>query len=400
MAVTRKKVAVGAAAMVAAAAIGSGLALPANAAPTEGTVVGANSAKAIKGSYIVTMKKNAVNVKSSAAQGKKVVANYGGQVKDTYTTALNGYSAKMSEQEAKQLAADPQVDQVFANHRYSIAGEQANPPSWGLDRIDSKKPDLDKKYKYPDKAGEGVKVYVIDTGTRASHKDFEDRVEKGFDAVDGGNADDGNGHGTHTSSTVAGKTYGVAKKAKIVPVRVLDDNGSGSTEGVVKGIDWVAKNAKGPSAANMSLGGPADEALDKAVKETISKGVTFAVAAGNESQDAGNSSPARVPEAITVGATDNKDNQAEFSNFGKALDIYAPGVQITGAWNSGDDAKKTIDGTSMASPHVAGAAAVYLSGHTDAKPDAVSKALVEGGAKDAVQSPGQGSPNVLLNVVE
>ena len=398
MAVTRKRIVVSAAAAVAAAAIGSGLALPANAAPTEGTVVGANSAKAVKGSYIVTMKSSAM--KAGSTESKKVVTKHGGTVKNTYKHALNGYSAAMSEQEAKELAADPAVDQVFANHKYSISGEQADPPSWGLDRLDTKELKLDKKYTYPDKAGEGVTAYVIDTGTRASHKDFEGRVGKGFDAVDGGAADDGNGHGTHVSSTVAGKAYGVAKKAKIEPVRVLDDQGSGSTEGVVKGIEWVAQNAKGPSVANMSLGGPADEALDKAVKNTIAKGVTFAVAAGNESQDASKSSPARVPEALTVGATDNKDAQAEFSNFGKSLDIYAPGVDITGAWNSGDDGKDTISGTSMASPHVAGAAAVYLSGHADAKPDAVSKALTGGAAKDVVGSPGQGSPNLLLNVVE
>jgi subtilisin family serine protease len=403
MSVTRKKVALGISAAVAAAAIGTVTALPANATPEkqEGTVVGANSAKAVKGSYIVTMKKSAVSTKSAAAKGKSVIAEHGGKVSETFTAALNGYSAKMSASEAKKLAADPAVDTVYANQKHSITGEQSNPPSWGLDRIDSKKLDLDKKYVYPDGAGEGVNAYIIDTGVRTTHKDFDGRAKSGFDAVDGDDdASDGNGHGTHVASTVAGKTYGVAKKANIVAVRVLDDQGSGTTEGVVKGIDWVTKNAKAPSVANMSLGGGADEALDKAVQNSIKAGVTFAVAAGNESTDAGNSSPARVKEAITVGATDNKDAQAEFSNYGDVLDLYAPGVDITGAWNTGDDAKDTISGTSMASPHVAGAAAVYLSGHKDAKPDAVSKALTDGAAKDVVGNPGQGSPNLLLNVVK
>ncbi|MFI8853332.1 S8 family peptidase [Streptomyces sp. NPDC053499] len=404
MAVTRKKAALGISAAVAAAAIGTVTALPANAspeAPAQGTVVGAHSAKAVKGSYIVTMKKSAVSTKSSAAKGKSVIADHGGKVRKTFTKALNGYSAKMSASEAKELAADPAVDKVYANQRHSITGEQADPPSWGLDRIDTPELKLDKKYVYPDGAGEGVTAYIIDTGVRTTHQDFGDRAKSGFDAVDGDDdASDGNGHGTHVASTVAGKAHGVAKKANVVAVRVLDDQGSGTTEQVVEGIDWVTKNAKAPSVANMSLGGGADEALDKAVQNSIKAGVTFAVAAGNESSDAGNSSPARVKEALTVGATDNKDAQATFSNYGEALDLYAPGVDITGAWNTGDDATDTISGTSMASPHVAGAAAVYLSGHKDATPEAVSKALTEGASKDVVGNPGQGSPNLLLNVVK
>lgn len=400
MAATRKKLGIGISAAVVAAAIGTaGLAIPANATPPQGTVIGADSAKAVDGSFIVTMKKSAV--KASSAEGKAVVKKYDGKVKKTFTSALNGYSAQMSESDAKELAADPSVDKVYANQKHTISGEQADPPNWGLDRIDTQELNLDKKYTYPDTAGEGVKAYVIDTGVRVSHSDFEGRATDGFDAVEGDEeAQDGNGHGTHVASTVAGKAHGVAKKAEIVAVRVLDDQGSGTTEGVVAGIDWVTKNAEGPSVANMSLGGGADEALDEAVRNAIGAGITFAVAAGNESTDAGNSSPARVEEALTVGATDDQDAQADFSNYGSVVDLYAPGVDITAAWMTDDNATDTISGTSMASPHVAGAAAVYLSGHTDANPEAVAKGLVDGAAKDVVGNPGEGSPNLLLNVVE
>ncbi|GAA3138371.1 hypothetical protein GCM10017687_63810 [Streptomyces echinatus] len=202
------------------------------------------------------------------------------------------------------------------------------------------------------------------------------------------------------AGTIAGAAHGVAKKAKIVAVRVLDDNGSGTTEQVVAGIDWVTKNHQGPSVANMSLGGGVDPALDEAVKKAIASGVTFAVAAGNESADAGQSSPARVPEAITVASSTKDDAQSDFSNFGKAVDLYAPGSDITSDWNDSDQGTKTISGTSMATPHVTGAAAVYLAGHPDATPDQVASALTGGATSDKITNPGSGTANKLLKVTE
>ncbi|KPC95413.1 serine protease, partial [Streptomyces sp. NRRL F-6602] len=214
---------------------------------------------------------------------------------------------------------------------------------WGLDRIDQASLPLDSKYTYPDKAGEGVTAYIIDTGVRISHSDFGGRAANGYDAVDNDNvAQDGNGHGTHVAGTVAGSAYGVAKKAKIVGVRVLNNAGSGTTAQVVAGIDWVTQNAVKPAVANMSLGGGADAALDQAVRNSIASGVTYGVAAGNENQNAGNVSPARVTEAITVGSTTNTDARSSFSNWGTVVDIFAPGSSITSSWNTSDSATNTI----------------------------------------------------------
>ncbi|MYU09868.1 S8 family serine peptidase [Streptomyces sp. SID8361] len=392
-------------AVAAAAAVTAGVfvAVPAGAAttaPAEGTVYGTQAENAVDGSYIV-MLKGGKSVKA-ASEGKDLAEQYGGKLRRTYDSAINGFSASgLTDTEAKRLAADPSVAKVVQNHRYTIKGTQENPPSWGLDRIDQEDTEGDKAYNYPDSAGEGVTAYVIDTGVRTSHKDFEDRATSGFDAVDNDDdADDGNGHGTHVAGTIAGAEHGVAKKAKIVAVRVLDDQGSGTTEQVVAGIDWVTENHEGPSVANMSLGGTPDEALDAAVQKAIDSGVTFGVAAGNESADASGSSPARVEDAITVASSTDQDEQSDFSNYGSVVDIYAPGSDITSDWNTGDDATNTISGTSMATPHVVGAAAVYLSGHQDAKPADVSKALTDGATADKISNPGEDTPNKLLKVVE
>ena len=376
-------------------------------AEQQGEIRGAGAANAVGGSYIVVLKPTAVG--QGVAAASEVTANvaskaqgltgqYGTTLSRTFGSALNGFSIKADEAAAKRLAADPQVAYVVQNKTFKISETQDNPPSWGLDRVDQADLPLDNKYTYPVKA-DNVTAYVIDTGVRGSHKDFGDRAAGGKDFVDNDDTpNDEHGHGTHVAGTIGGTDHGLAKGVKIVGVRVLDANGSGTTEGVVAGVDWVAANAKGPSVANMSLGGGADDALDAAVKGAIDKGVTFALAAGNESSDAGTTSPARVKEAITVAASDKTDKQASFSNYGSVVDLYAPGVDITSSWATGDDATNTISGTSMAAPHVAGAAALYLSAHPEATPAQVAEGLVGAAADGKISNPTGGTANKLLQV--
>ncbi|MGW6297043.1 S8 family peptidase [Streptomyces sp. NPDC055058] len=366
-------------------------------APAQGTVYGLNAEGAVAGSYIVLL-----DEETTATAKKNLAKEYGGTLSRSYGAAVDGFSATgLTQAEAKRLAADPAVGKVVANRTLHATATQTDPPSWGLDRVDQEDTAGDAAYTYPDQAGEGVTAYVIDTGVRVTHEDFEGRASHGYDAVDDDDtADDGNGHGTHVAATIAGAAHGVAKKADIVAVRVLDDNGSGTTEQVIAGIDWVTENHQGPSVANMSLGGAADPALDAAVAKAIASGVTFAVAAGNESADAGQGSPARVPEALTVASGTKDDAQSDFSNFGSVVDLYAPGSDITSAWNDSDQGTKTISGTSMASPHVAGAVAVYLAGHPDATPAAVATALTDGATADKIGNPGDGTPNKLLKITE
>ncbi|WP_340684152.1 S8 family peptidase [Amycolatopsis coloradensis] len=376
-------------------------------AEQQGEIRGAGAANAVGGSYIVVLKPTAVGqgvaaaneiTANVAAKAQGLTGQYGTTLSRTFGSALNGFSIKADEAAAKRLAADPQVAYVVQNKTFKISETQDNPPSWGLDRVDQADLPLDNKYTYPTKA-DNVTAYVIDTGVRGSHATFGDRATGGKDFVDNDDTpNDEHGHGTHVAGTIGGTEYGLAKGVKIVGVRVLDANGSGTTEGVVAGVDWVAANAKGPSVANMSLGGGADDALDAAVKGAIDKGVTFALAAGNESSDAGTTSPARVKEAITVAASDKTDKQASFSNYGSVVDLYAPGVDITSSWATGDDAKNTISGTSMAAPHVAGAAALYLSAHPDATPAQVAEGLVGAAADGKISNPTGGTANKLLQV--
>ncbi|QES49969.1 serine protease [Streptomyces venezuelae] len=396
----RRKIAGLSATAAVALVLGAASALPASAAggsAAEGQIVNAGAAGTVANSYIVILKDSAA--RSTLASGKSVAERHGAKIDKVYRAALNGYSIEASESQAKKIAADPAVASVVQNRTFTVDGTQPNPPSWGLDRVDQRALPLNSSYTYPDKAGEGVTAYVIDTGVRISHSDFGGRAFNGYDAIDNDNvAQDGHGHGTHVAGTVGGNAYGVAKKAKIVGVRVLNNQGSGTTAQVVAGIDWVTQNAVKPAVANMSLGGGADAALDTAVRNSIAAGITYAVAAGNESTNANTKSPARVTEAITVGATTSTDAKASYSNFGAVLDLFAPGSSIVSAWNTSDTATNNISGTSMASPHVAGAAAVYLSQNPSSTPAQVSTALVNAATPNVVGSPGTGSPNRLLFV--
>ena len=379
---------IAAAGLAAAAAIAS-VATSAPAIAKEGSIVGAGGADAVKDSYIVVFKDTASPVDT-------LVARLGGLVSKKYTSALHGYAATMSESQAKRIAADPAVAFVEQNRTFHITATQANPPSWGLDRIDQRSLPLSSSYTYSTTAS-NVHAYVIDTGINLTHSDFGGRAKSGYDFVDDdSNATDCNGHGTHVAGTIGGSSYGVAKGVQLTAVRVLDCAGSGSYADVIAGIDWVTQNAVKPAVANMSLGGGISTSVDNAVRSSISSGVTYAVAAGNDTANACNSSPSRVAEAITVGATTSTDARASYSNYGSCLDIFAPGSSIKSDWIGSTTATNTISGTSMATPHVAGAAALYLATHTSATPATVRNALVNAGTTGKVTTPGSGSPNVLL----
>jgi subtilisin family serine protease len=364
------------------------------AVPAEGTIVDADSPHAVAGSYIVALRPTASG--KVAGKAGDLATRYGGTVQHTYTAALQGFSTTMSLRQARRLAADPDVAYVQQNKTVHLVATQLNPPSWGLDRIDQRNLPLDNSYTYSTVAS-NVHAYIIDTGIRRTHTDLGGRAVSGVDEVTpGGTADDCNGHGTHVAGTVGGSAYGVAKGVSLVAVRVLDCSGSGTTAGVAAGVDWVTANAIKPAVANMSLGGGPDVTLDSAVQRSIASGVTYGIAAGNSNANACDFSPARVPEAITVGATDISDNRASFSNFGTCLDIFAPGVNITSAWNTTDTATNTISGTSMATPHVVGAAALILAANPTWTPQQVRDSMVASATPNKVIGPGAGSPNLLL----
>jgi subtilisin family serine protease len=368
---------------------GGVLATPASAA--EGAIREAGSSSVVEDSYVVVLKSTA----GVPAAVDTLTDKYGGEVGHTYQHALGGFEVSIDETAAKQLAADPAVSYVQKNGVFSISATQSNPP-WGLDRIDQRALPLSASYTY-DSTASNVHAYIIDTGILNTHQQFGGRAVSGTDAVDNdSNATDCNGHGTHVAGTVGGSTYGVAKAVQLVGVRVLDCFGDGTTAGVVAGIDWVTANAIKPAVANMSLGGGADAVLDAAVNRSIAAGITYVVASGNESVNACSSSPARVPNAITVNATARTDARASFSNFGSCTDIFAPGQDIQSSWYTSNTATNTISGTSMASPHVAGGAALILAANTGFTPAQVASALITASTPNVVTSPGSGSPNRLL----
>ncbi|QWL07979.1 S8 family peptidase [Shewanella algae] len=368
-----------------------------------------NPAKAIKDQYIVVFNTPAVinlndpNGVSAYANsmGARLANEHGIEVRQNFGNSLNGVLVKANAAQIQSLLKDPNIKYVEQDQRVSIepmveaAGDQGG-ATWGLDRIDQRDLPLNSNYHY-DYDGSGVTAFVIDTGVRNTHNEFGGRASSGYDFIDNDNdSSDCNGHGTHVAGTIGGSTYGVAKNVNIVGVRVLNCSGSGTNSGVISGINWVKNNAQGPSVANMSLGGGASQALDDAVNAAVAAGISFVVAAGNDNSNACNYSPARAANAVTVGSTTSTDSRSSFSNYGTCLDIYAPGSSITSAWYNSNSATNTISGTSMASPHVAGVAALYLAENPALSPTQLTNLLVSRASSGKVGDAKTGSPNKLL----
>jgi len=327
--------------------------------------------------------------------GSEVMTRSGGRMRHVFQRALHGFVADFDELQVRAMARDPRVRFIEQDAVVHIAVTETN-ATWGLDRIDQRDRPVDRLYTYF-ASGAGVHAYVIDTGILATHQEFTGRVGNGFAAIaDGRGTQDCNGHGTHVSGTLGGTVFGVAKRVTLHPVRVLDCNGGGTTSGVIQGVDWVTQNHVAPAVANMSLGGGISTALDEAVRNSIASGVVYAVAAGNENANACNGSPSRVGQALTVGASTNVDARASFSNFGACVDLFAPGQTITSAWLTSNTATRVLSGTSMASPHVAGAAALVLETNRTATAVVVAQTIVNNASLNKLANIGAGSPNRLL----
>jgi len=361
--------------------------------------------RAVAGRYVVVLDAaaagsgNAVRAERAADPVLDRAAALGVDVEHQYVHALNGFSAELDAAQLRSLRADPGVAYVAQDAVVRIASTQAPVPSWGLDRIDQRTLPGDETYVYGT-TGAGVTAYVIDSGIRTTHEEFDERARHGFDVYGDGaeGSESCNGHGTHVAGTVGGTTVGVAKDVDLVSVRVADCQGYGSTSAIVAGIDWVTAVHDGPSVANLSMEATEVPVVDEAITRSVASGITYVVAAGNRGGPACDGSIARVPEAITVGATRSDDARLASSNYGTCVDVFAPGEGIGSAWSGSDSDLVFVSGTSMAAPHVTGAVARYLEDHPTATPAQVSAAIVDAATPGVVGGAGAGSPNLLLHV--
>jgi subtilisin family serine protease len=386
--------------VVSVAAVAAGIALMGNADATTagGDIRAAGSPSAIRGSYLVILKDHSMSRSAVADAAHGMVSRHGGSVQQTWATAVRGFELRGSERTARQLARDPAVAYVEQNQVVRALATQKNPPSFGLDRVDQRRLPVDRSFTAPSTAA-NVQAWIVDTGIRVTHKDFGGRATFMFNAVNDGIDTDCNGHGTHVAGTVGGSAFGLAKAVKLFAVKVLDCTGAGSTASVITGVNFVTQHAKRPAVANMSIGGPASAAIDAAVNGSIAAGIVYSIAAGNENQDACNDSPARVPAAITVAASDQRDVRAGFSNVGSCVDIFAPGVGITSDFANSDNATRVLAGTSMSTPHVTGAAAIVLGRQPNLTPQQVRDKLVANATPNIIAN-ANGSANRLLFVAQ
>lgn len=368
------------------------------AAPaTTNSVLSSSEAKGIiKNQYIIILNKD-VGSSNEFAQG--IAKQHGGKVLQTYDAVLKGFAIYLPDVAStafvEAMKKNPKVVSVENDTIMKIDATTQSNADWGLDRIDQKNLPLDSAYSYL-QTGSGTTAYIVDTGILSTHQQFSGRVLSGYTAIsDGNGTSDCHGHGTHVAGTVGGSTYGVAKNVSLVPIRILGCDGSGASSNVIAGLDWILKNGKKPAVVNMSLGGEANASLDSAVENLFNNGYVMVVAAGNSNTDACSSSPARVSKAITVAATDSTDTRASYSNYGSCVDIFAPGSQINSSWIGSNTATKVLNGTSMATPHVAGVVAEMLQSTSTATPQTISTNLLNQASSNVVKNP-SGSPNRLL----
>jgi len=358
------------------------------------------SENAIPNRYIVILNKNTPQASAeSRNSANQLTAQYGGKIDNVFARAIKGYSVEMSAKDAEKLSTDSRVEYVEEDAEIYANDIQLN-AVWGLDRINQRTLPLDTYYSYTS-TGSGVHAYVIDSGIRVTHSEFGGRAVADYDVFnDGQNGIDCFGHGTHVAGTIGGSTYGVAKNVTLHAVRVLDCNGAGRFSSLISAVDWITSNHISPAVVNISISGGGFRTLDSAIKESIASGVTYAIAAGNNNLDACDYSPGRTPNAITVGATNNLDQRAGYSNYGKCVDIFAPGSYITSAWLTDDTATATLSGTSMAAPHVAGAAALFLESNPTASPAMVAEGISNAATIGIIQNLNLNrnsvSPNKLL----